>query len=358
MYHAGGNLRNLFLGILEFCVVVSVNRFSMIEMHNTALCKKFETLFQVTCSIATLGTLIWCGYEFAKNEDLCQVTFKKFHKGNDGIYPHVSLCFEKPFSRIEHERYGEDTLKKYFMFLEGKSQDQKWLNSNYNDFTFNIDDHLIAAFVEAPPYSGRANDINTSITTLGSMKCLTVDLPSSLKVHQFWLAVQNSIFPAVTGNSNGKFLITITYPHQIFRISDQFLIYWPKINNATRKSYMTDFEIKGVEILKKRSTPHNACIESSNYDEVIMQRISELVNCTPLYWKLGLEKELHLCNTLASYAKITDHKWRAISEEGPFESHGSPCHQIKKLEHILKDHQLGEIDEHATGVIHSQGKGT
>ena len=89
-----------------------------------------------------------------------------------------------------------------------------------------------------------------------------------------------------------------------------------------------------------------------------MQRISELVNCTPLYWKLGLEKELHLCNTLASYAKITDHKWRAISEEGPFESHSSPCHQIKKLEHILKDHQLGEIDEHATGVIHSQGKGT
>ena len=230
-------------------------------MRNTAFCKIFEMLFQVTCSIATLGTLIWCCYEFARNDDLCQVTFKKFSKDNDGIYPHVSLCFEKPFSRIEHERYGEDTLEKYFMFLEGKSQEQKWLNSNYNDFSFNVDDHLIAAFVETPPWSGMTIKINTTVTSLGSMKCLTVDLPRTLKVHHFWLAVQNSIFPVVNGHSKGKFLITITYPHQIFRISDQFLIYWPQINNATKNSYMTDFEIKGVEILKKRSTPHNACIE-------------------------------------------------------------------------------------------------
>ena len=111
---------------------------------------KCDTSFQFICVIITFGTLVWCFYEFARNDDLCQVTFKKFHGGKDAIYPHISLCFEKPFSLNEHKHHGEETLERYFEFLEGNSKDPKWLNASYDDFTLEIGDHLITAFIDDP----------------------------------------------------------------------------------------------------------------------------------------------------------------------------------------------------------------
>ena len=328
----------------------------MIKMRDTTLWKTFNAVFQVACFVATFGTLIWCSYEFANNEDLCKVTFKKYNKDTDATYPHISICLELPFSRNEYERYGKEILEKYFEFLSGKSQDQKWLNCSYDDFTFKIEEHLITAFVESPRWSGKTIEINTTVTHLGSMKCFTIDLPSGLKIYHFWLAVKNSIFPIGIGRAKGSFLITITYPHELFRTADKYVVYWPIFNNATTKSYMTDFQIKNVEVLKRRSTSHNACIQSRNYDEVMMKWIMGIVNCTPSYWNLEEGRNLPLCTTLSSYKQTARHMWDAVAEEGQFERHSSPCKQIKRLDQSLTDFQIDEIDQHAMDVINSQGK--
>ena len=317
---------------------------------------KCDTAFQFICIITTFGTLIWCFYEFARNDDLCQVTFKKFNSDKDAIYPHISLCFEKPFSRNEYEHHGKETLEKYFEFLEGNSQDPNWLNSSYDEFTIAIGDHLITSFLDDPHLSGKMTKIQVTATSLLTMKCFTMDLPPDVKVYEFWLAVQTSIFPIRMGRNPGSFLIGMTYPHQIFSMGDQYSEYWPKIDNETINSYMTKLEIKGVEILKSRNTFHDECIESNNFDDEMTKRVMGIANCTPPYWKQRDGQMLPLCSTLDSFRQIRDQTWQAILKEGQFESHSNPCKQIKKLDYNFEDLQIDEMDKSTSQVLDSQGK--
>ena len=333
-------------------LVTSLNWNITFEMAAATLWAKCDTSFQCLCFFTTIGTLSWCFYEFARNDDLCQVTFKKFNIDKEAIYPHISLCFEKPFSRNEYEHYGEETLDKYFEFLVGKSQDPKWLNSSYEDLTIDIGDHLLKAFVEAPHLSGTMKAIETTVTSLNSMKCFTIDLPHDLRVYEFWLSVQTSIFPI----SKRSFLIGMTYPHQIFSMADQYVEYRRKINNETVNSYVTKLEIKGVEILRRRNTFHDECIDSYNYDDVLMKRIMELAKCKPPYWKIKEEQTLPLCSTLASYGQIIAQSWQAILKEREFERHSQPCKQIKKLDYSLEDLQMEDIEKPTLQVLDSQGK--
>ena len=328
-------------------------------MLHSSLWARCDASFQFICILATFGTVIWCISEFAKNEDLCQVTFRKFKKDKDPSYPHISLCFEEPFSPIEVERHGTETLRRYFDFLSGKSKDPTWLTSNYDNFTVKMADHFITAFVEDPQTPLGAIKINTTVTPMAWIKCFTVNIPPGLKLEKtpnVWLVVRYSIFPSRIGRFKGALYIYMTSPHQIFRVGDQYIDYWPPITNETLDSYMTDFEIKGVEVLKRRSTPRSKCIHSKNYDGVIKKQIMNFANCTPPYWKYEKDQALPACATLKSYGHILKYAGDAVYEEGRFEGHSNPCQQIKKVDYSFKNFKMEEIGGHAREIIRTQGK--
>ena len=119
---------------------------------------------------------------------------------------------------------------------------------------------------------------------------------------------------------------------------------------------MAKLEIRGVEILKSRNTFHDECIESNNFDDEITNRVMEIANCTPPYWKQRDGKMLPLCSTLDSFRHIRDLTWQAILKEGKFKSHSNPCKQIKKLDYNLEDLQMDEMDKSTSQVLDSQGK--
>ena len=169
--------------------------------------------------------------------------------------------------------------------------------------------------------------INTTVTPMAWIKCFTVNIPPGLKLEKtpnVWLAVRYSIFPSRIGRFKGALYIYMTSPHQIFRVGDQYIDYWPPITNETLDSYMTDFEIKGVEVLKRRSTPRSKCIHSKNYDGVIKKQIMNFANCTPPYWKYEKDQALPACATLKSYGHILKYAGDAVYEEGRFEGHSNP----------------------------------
>ena len=61
--------------------------------------------FRLACILTTLSLVIWCGYEFSKNEDVCEVLFKTFHQDEDSVYP--DMIFGLP------NRFNESFLRLY-----------------------------------------------------------------------------------------------------------------------------------------------------------------------------------------------------------------------------------------------------
>ena len=69
-----------------------------------ARCRVYEKLdeaFHFLCVIATVALLIWCCIEYSKNDDLVQISFKKFGLGNEMTYPDISMCLKGEAKKTE-----------------------------------------------------------------------------------------------------------------------------------------------------------------------------------------------------------------------------------------------------------------
>ena len=66
-----------------------------------------QNTFKLVCVLATLSLVIWCGYEYYKNEDVCEVLFKTFHEDEDSIYPELSFALPNRFNESALRAYKE-----------------------------------------------------------------------------------------------------------------------------------------------------------------------------------------------------------------------------------------------------------
>ena len=73
--------------------------------------KVLHNAFKLVCVLTTLSLVIWCCYEFNKNEDVCEVLFKVFHEDEDSIYPELYFGtlnrFNETALRAYHESFNE-----------------------------------------------------------------------------------------------------------------------------------------------------------------------------------------------------------------------------------------------------------
>ena len=80
----------------------------------------------------TLALIIWCCYEFNKNEDVCEVLFKTFHEDRDSIYPEITFGVQnrfnetalKAYNQIRHKQHLNKLMFICFAFI--------WNNKKYD----------------------------------------------------------------------------------------------------------------------------------------------------------------------------------------------------------------------------------
>ena len=92
--------------------------------------KGVSNIFQLICIISALSLQAWCVWEFIKNEDVVEVSFRKYRDGDDSLYPDISLCFKSPFHEKKLKKFGIDGLS-YADFLAGRYWDPKLLDIDY-----------------------------------------------------------------------------------------------------------------------------------------------------------------------------------------------------------------------------------
>ena len=108
-------------------------------------CRSLHNFFKFSCILTTIALVIWCCYEFNKNEDVCEVLFKTFHEDRDSIYPEITFGVQNRFNETALKAYNESFNEhNYINFLQGGAQwNEKMLDINFTEVSMNLKDYKI-----------------------------------------------------------------------------------------------------------------------------------------------------------------------------------------------------------------------
>ena len=304
---------------------------------------RLTQFFQIICIIGAVGLLSWCFFEYNKNEDVVEVSFKKYGEDEDSIYPDISLCFNHPFSDEKLKLY-DNRLTKYLyaLFLTGHDDVSgelynRFFDIGYENVTLHLRDHLIGNAILFPAVDERNISIdNFTVVNNPVFRCFTFHLPAQIRIIRFSVALSNSIFFSGKRPKSG-FEVALHYPQQVVR-SWQFTIRnWPIRTNSSAYSYQTDINVKDTEVLKHRDKRKKPCSNSNSYDNDTFKEIIDSVGCIPPYFEMTMGKSLARCKTKKDLLQAATMIAEAFIGAGKFEQSIPPCNEIQRIGMEVED---------------------
>ena len=106
-----------------------------------------DILFKVVCILGLLSTMMWSCYQYIKNEDACEVIFKKFQQDDKSFYPEIRIGFPHQINESALKlAFGRDdmTRSKFRDIVQGADWDDKILGTEFDKFNIKLDDSMIA----------------------------------------------------------------------------------------------------------------------------------------------------------------------------------------------------------------------
>ena len=302
--------------------------------------KKFSQCFLVICMIVTTILLVWCYSEYSENDDVVEVSFKKYGKDDDSIYPDISLCFDHPFIEERLKVYDNKLTKSlYTLFLTGQDFNGKWnekvLDINYENVSLQLKDYLIGDALIFPAESATDSHKNISIKNFSTLsspinKCFTFHLLTNIRILKVSIALKNSIFTSGIRPKSG-FDVALHFPQQIIHSGQFFLRNWPIRTNMSVYSYQMDINVKDIEILRHRRKPSNQCSNSISFDNDTFKEIMESGGCVPPYMDSTLENSLPPCKTKMDLLRAAKKISEAFTGTGEYENTIPPCKEIQRI---------------------------
>ena len=302
-----------------------------------ARCRVYEKLdeaFHFLCVIATAALLIWCCIEYSKNDDLVQISFKKFGLGNEMTYPDISMCVETPdmFSRNELDRSRVD-VEDYKGFLQGLFWNTSLSMLDYDNVTWLLKDSLIEKPYVMRSGSVLKNKINDFYTFgNGDYKCSTVRIPKAEEKHSNILSVtipiKRSVFPAREIPLR-SFRLRLHYPNQILRSWQFDYSDWPNMGKSYPDSFQIEINIRDMEIFNKRNKRNKPCIGDNSYDHHIISDILTKAACVPPYFRNMSTSPP--CSTMNAMKDINEATSNFFYQPRQPKKAKIPCKQIVKI---------------------------
>ena len=85
----------------------------------------FGFIFKTFCLIGAIVSAGWCCYEFSKNEDICDVYFKRFLEDEESVYPEMTIVVPQQFNESKLKTiFGENmTSQRLRKILVGEDWD-------------------------------------------------------------------------------------------------------------------------------------------------------------------------------------------------------------------------------------------
>ena len=294
-------------------------------LHNP---KWFDNIFQLACIIATVSMVLFCSYEFSKNNDLSEVSFKPFNY--ETVYPEVSLCLINPFLDDKFASY-------YLPHLSGHIWNETMVDVDFEKITRKLEDNILDTCVRSS-FDEHCKDkasISTHVHLIGG-KCLSFHHKYHKRVYEALVWMNNTIFPDGIRPSQFTFFILFTFPQQLLRMSKL----WPPsghwdTQNDSSIAYHMNFDLSDIQVIKRRNKYGSKCYDLENYDSIIEEEILSDVGCRPFYVP-SLQKHVP-CSTKQEMQAISDRVKSIMSKSEKFKSITPPCHEITRIQISYKE---------------------
>ena len=276
-------------------------------------------IFHGLCILGTIGLSFNCLVKYIADEDTAQNAYKNYHdKDQENVYPSLSFCVINPFLEDKFKRYGyASNVTSYVDFLQGIYWDDEMLSIDYDKVTVPLEDALLGIRIKLHDNKEYIYDhIQKSSDPIGWIpnflvsfnssirKCFSFDVPfmENKSVFEMNIVLRKTIFPneiipldASNLKERGGLYVYFHLPGQ--RFTSYYTIkhnYDPKIE--TTQIPELAFKITDVEVMKRRNTRKNRCIDDwRSYDHLVMNDIMSFAVCCPPHWNTS--KKMPRCST-------------------------------------------------------------
>ena len=309
-----------------------------------------RNVFRTVCIFAALLLICYCIHEYALDQDVTHIEYKKFHEEPDQIYPSITICLKHPFIP-ENLRQIDDNISAalYEDFLSGY-QNIDWESSfseiDYDNVSIDVMNHLtsikfnllnndnLAWYVENNTHMSSYHDssvydiVETPKVYVSYRrsyrKCFTINIPfiPKRRIYYMQMNIRDSIFRNGIRPTEKDFFIAMHYPFQFMRSYLLSRVYWEPWIHQTN-CYELKVRVGSMEVLRRRNKYHAPCNEDlEEHDIFALTRIIERVGCQPKHWKVG--SDLPHCKTKSQYDKA-ERMLEDVEETLP------PCTSIERL---------------------------
>ena len=159
--------------------------------------KCISNIFQLICVISAFSLHGWCVWEFIKNEDVVEVSFRNYGDGDDSMYPDISYCLKSPFDEGKLRKFGIDSLT-YADFLAGRYWDPRLLEVDYEDVSFKLENYVIGNVTAITHSFDYVHIHNFHKLETPTFQCFTIKLPVNTKITFAIVVLDSSVFPSGT----------------------------------------------------------------------------------------------------------------------------------------------------------------
>ena len=311
--------------------------------------KSMNNVYTLFCILTTLALIIWCCYEYSKDEDVSEILFKEFYEDEDSVYPEISFGFPNIFNETVLRKYDQTfNIPDYKNFLmNGIYWDEKMMDVDYKAVSMQLKDYQIETCFYDTVYSFWSNicknqSLQIKRLDMFESSYFTLQMPKDAYLaYAISIKIKSSIFPDGIRPPSGKFVILFSYPNQLFRSMSSAFYTWPLRTNTSTKHYKMRFNLKSMKILRRRPKKQSPCFKE-NYDMKFLETVIEESGCTPSMWFTNRSEPL--CRTKKSfqelYARTIDHLYRLTKTKKYLE----PCLDIEKLQIDFGEENIPSIE--------------
>ena len=304
-------------------------------MHLTVW-KFLHNFFTLLCILTTIALVIWCCYEFSKNEDVCEILFKNFQEDKDSRLPELTFGLPNRFNETALRRHNHNFNENdYRHFVAGGDYwDEQMLDIDFKDVTMLFEDYQIETCFCGNMISRRRNVCENQTMTIKQTDIFqysffTLKLPLDMAIYSATVKIKSSIFFDGIRPADGTVFAVFSYPNQVFSSISSSFKAWPVRTNTSTKHYRMKFTLNAMEVIRRRPKNEEECYPV-DYDSKIMENIIENEGCSPLMWFTNRSEPL--CRTRNSFKEIHMKTMDQLFRFEKKKKYLEPCLDIEKLQ--------------------------
>ena len=262
-----------------------------------------KCLFRISCVMLSFGAIVWNIHIFFLNEDSVEIEVKEMRLKEGIFHPSLTLCFYRETihqhnvftGHLSSNNQLQDKSSRHILHIDDYIGDIVVKRKNKKRARFTKDGVNITPYDEIK-YTGRSRKI--FLRRLHSTDCLDINIPFKKKetIHSVIVAVKDAVFRAKDPSTRIRNWIQIgmTVQDDLFILPNLFLRTNDNLDGPGLDSHQKHdctgitFNVKEIEILKRRNKPSNPCISSyKNGALPILNYAVKRLQCLPNGWEIA-----------------------------------------------------------------------